>query len=96
MAVENSQFCFRKCLEKEGKAGLVLKSGPVRDVVQDIFFNQGLDFSFFGIDLSGGYNRNGILRIKPADLFTVNVINSKNASVELMGVFFFLDGTDDL
>ena len=47
------------------------------------------------VDSSGSNKGNGVLGVKPADLFAVSVINSKDAAVNLMRMFFFLDGTDD-
>ena len=79
-----------------GKASWLLNLRPVGDVVQDVIFNQGLDFCFFRIGFSGGNYCNGILGIKPADFIAADVINSKDAPVEFMGMFFFLDGPDHL
>lgn len=73
-----------------------MNSGPVRDVVQDVIFYQGLDFGFFRVGLPGNKDCNGVFGIKPADFLAVNVINSKDTPVEFMRVFFFLDGSDHL
>jgi len=69
---------------------------PVRDVVQDVVFNQGLDNGLFRIGFPGGDDGNGIFSIKPAEFLALYVINSKDAPVGFMGMFFFLDGSNDL
>jgi len=69
---------------------------PVRNMVENVFFHQGLDFSFFGIKLPGCNDCNCLFSIKPADLFAAGIIHSKNPSVEFMGMFFLLNGSDGL
>ena len=75
---------------------VALDSGPIRYVVEDILFNQRLDFSFFWIDLAGRNDCNCLFRIKPAEFFAVDTIHCKDTPVELMRMFFFLDCSDDL
>ena len=69
-------------------------SRPVRDVIEDVIFHQGLDFSLFGVNLARCNDCNSFFGIKPADLFTTDIIHSKNSSVELMWMLFLLDGPD--
>jgi hypothetical protein len=64
--------------------------------VQDVIFNQGLDFGFFRVGFTGNQDCNGIFSIKPANFVALYVINSKDAPVGFMGMFFFLDGSDYL
>ena len=65
-------------------------------MVQDVLFNQGLDGFFFGIDLAGGDDGDGVFCVEPADFPARCIVDREDAPVQFVGVFLFLDGTDGL
>ena len=69
---------------------------PVGYVVEDVIFNQGLHFSFFGIYFAGCHNGDCVFCIKPADFSAMGIIYCKDSPVELMRMLFLLDGSNDL